>query len=186
MNLIQRIFRKHLLWKTPEGRSVTALATGTKAPEFTLKTLDGKIFSLGDELARGPIVLAFFKVSCPTCQYAFPFLERLHQAYLAEGARLFGVSQNDAKETSQFVRQFGVTFPVLLDEIERYPVSNAYGLTNVPTVFWIAEDGEIEVSSVGWVKTDFEQVNRKMAEAGKGAPAAVFKPGEDVREFRAG
>jgi hypothetical protein len=25
-----------------------------------------------------------------------------------------------------------------------------------------------------------------MAEAGKSAPAAVFKPGEDVRDFRAG
>jgi peroxiredoxin len=165
---------------------MTALASGTKAPEFSLKTLDGKQFSLGDELARGPVVLAFFKVSCPTCQYAFPFLERLHKAYDQQGARLFGVSQNDAKETSEFVKQFGVTFPVLLDEIERYPVSNAYGLTNVPTIFWIAEDSEIEVSSVGWVKAEFEQINRKMAETRKSTPAMVFKPGEDVRDFRAG
>jgi len=54
--------------------TMTALATGTKAPEFELKTLDGKKFSLRDELANGPVVLAFFKVSCPTCQYTFPFL----------------------------------------------------------------------------------------------------------------
>lgn len=165
---------------------MAALATGTKAPEFSLKTLDGTPFSLSDELARGPVVLAFFKVSCPTCQYAFPFLERLHKAYGPQGARLFGVSQNDAKETAAFVKQFGVTFPILLDETSSYPVSNAYGLTNVPTVFFIAEDGEIEVSSVGWVKADFEQINRKMAEIGKAAPARVFQPGEDVREFRAG
>jgi len=165
---------------------MTALATGTKAPEFSLKTIDGKAFSLSDELARGPIVLAFFKVSCPTCQYAFPFLERLHKAYGQNGARLFGVSQNDAKETAAFLKQFGVTFPVLLDDTHSYPASNAYGLTNVPTIYWIAEDGEIEVSSVGWVKADFEQVNRKMAEAGKAAPVVVFQPGEDVRDFRAG
>jgi hypothetical protein len=56
----------------------------------------------------------------------------------------------------------------------------------VPTIFWIAEDGEIEVSSVGWVKADFELINRKMAETGKIAAAAVFKSGEDVRDFRAG
>lgn len=165
---------------------MTALATGTKAPEFTLKTLDGKTFSLTDELSRGPVVLAFFKVSCPTCQYAFPFLERLHKAYGQNGARLFGVSQNDAKETATFMKQFGVTFPMLLDELGKYPVSNAYGLTNVPTIFWIAEDGEIEVSSVGWVKADFEQINRKMAETGKAVPALMFQPGEDVRDFRAG
>jgi hypothetical protein len=39
---------------------------------------------------------------------------------------------------------------------------------------------------VGWLKADFEEINRRMAEAGKIAPAAMFKPGEDVRDFRAG
>jgi hypothetical protein len=47
-------------------------------------------------------------------------------------------------------------------------------------------NNEIEVSSVGWVKADFEAIGRKMAEAGKTAPAMVFRPGEDVRDFRAG
>ncbi len=165
---------------------MTALATGTKAPEFQLKCLDGRQFSLTDELAKNPVVLAFFKVSCPTCQYAFPFLERLYKAYGKNGVTLVGVSQNDAKETAAFARDFGVTFPMLLDDTRTYPVSNAYGLTNVPTIFWMAQDGEIEISSVGWVKADFEQINRKMAEAGKAVPTTVFKPGEDVRDFRAG
>jgi len=163
-----------------------ALANGAKAPDFELKTLDGKPFSLRNALTRGPVVLAFFKVSCPTCQYAFPFLERLHKAYGANGVSLVGISQNGAKDTAAFNKEFGVTFPVLLDDTDSYPVSNAYGLTNVPTIFWIAQDGEIEVSSVAWVKADFEQINRKMAEAGKSAPAVLFKPGEDVRDFRAG
>jgi peroxiredoxin len=165
---------------------MTALAPGTKAPDFELKTLDGKRVSLTDELARGPVVLAFFKVSCPTCQYALPFLERLHKAYGQNGVALVGISQNDAKDTAAFNKEFGVTFPVLLDDTRSYPASNAYGLTNVPTIFWVAQDGEIEISSVGWVKAEFEQINRKMAETGKAAPAVVFKPGEDVRDFRAG
>jgi peroxiredoxin len=165
---------------------MAALATGTKAPDFELKTLDGKQFSLSEELTRGPVVLAFFKASCPTCQYAFPFLERLHKAYQQKGYTLVGVSQNDAKETAAFNKEFGVTFPVLLDDTHKYPVSNAYGLTNVPSIFWIAQDGEIEVSSVGWLKADFEQIAHKMAESGKTSPAAIFKPGEDVRDFRAG
>ena len=165
---------------------MAALATGAKALEFELKALDGKKFSLSEQLAKGPVVLAFFKVSCPTCQYAMPFLERLYKAYKDKGVTLVGVSQNDAKETAAFCKDFGLTFPMLLDDTRTYPVSNAYGLTNVPTIFWIAEDGEIEVSSVGWVKADFEIINRKMAETGKIAAAAVFKSGEDVRDFRAG
>jgi len=165
---------------------MAALATGTKAPEFELKTLDGKPFSLGDQLARGPVVLVFFKVSCPTCQYALPFYQRLYKAYGLNGVTLVGISQNGTKDTAAFNKEFGVTFPVLLDDTNSYPVSNAYGLTNVPTIFWIEQDGEIEVSSVGWLKADFEEINRRMAEPGKSAPAVVFKPGEDVRDFRAG
>jgi peroxiredoxin len=170
---------------------MTALATGTKAPDFVLKSIEGKQFSLGEALTHGPIVLAFFKISCPTCQYAFPFFERLHQAYGQNGVTLVGVSQNDAKETAAFAKQFGVTFPILLEDTHSYPVSNAYGLTNVPTLFWIAppengKDGEIELSSVGWVKSDFEEVNRRMADSGKTAPAIIFKSSEDVLAMRAG
>ena len=165
---------------------MAALTAGTKAPDFQLKSMDGKRFSLQEELARRPVVLAFFKASCPVCQYAFPFLERLHKAYRQTKVTLVGVSQNDPQHTAAFAQEFGVTFPVLLDERDSYPVSNAYGLTNVPTVFWIGQDSEIEVSSVGWVKADFEEINRKMAEAAAIAPAAVFKAAEDVRDYRPG
>ena len=165
---------------------MTALANGTKAPDVELKTLDGKRFSLSGELARGPVVLVFFKVSCPTCQYALPFFERLYKAYGQKGVTLAAVSQNDAKDTAAFAKQFGITFPILLDDTNKYPASNAYGLTNVPSTFWIAQDGEIEISSVGWVKSDFEQINRKMGETGKVQPALPFQAGEDVRDLRAG
>ena len=165
---------------------MAALTAGTKAPEFQLKTMDGKRFSLHEELARRPVVLAFFKVSCPVCQYAFPFLERLHKAYGNKGVALVGVSQNDPKDTAAFIKEFGVTFPILLDPQKDYPASNAYGLTNVPTLFFIGQDGEIEVSSVGWVKSDFEEIAREMAETAAASPVVIFRPGEQVRDFQAG
>jgi peroxiredoxin len=142
-----------------------ALGKGLTAPDFTLNSVDGKPFSLRGALARGPVVLVFFKISCPTCQYALPFYERLFHAYKNQHVTLVGISQNDAGDTAAFAKEFGITFPLLLDDTITYPVSNAYGLTNVPTVFWIERDGEIEVSSVGWVKSEFEEVNRRMADS---------------------
>lgn len=165
---------------------MVTLTAGKTAPDFTLSTLDGKSFNLKAALANGPVVLAFFKVSCPTCQYAFPFFDRLFQSYKNKGVTLMGVSQNNAKDTAAFAREFGVSFPILLDDTSKYPVSNAYGLTNVPTVFWIEQDGEIEVSSIGWVKSDYETINRKFAEIGKVPPAALFRSGEEVRDYKAG
>src|SRR5271167_3335942 len=168
------------------GSNMAALTAGTSAPDFKLQSMDGKQFSLRDSLTRGPVVAAFFKISCPVCQYAFPFLERIYKAHGGKSVTIVGVSQNDKKDTAAFMKEYGVTFPVLLDDTNTYPTSNAYGLTNVPTIFWIAQDGEIEVSSVGWVKADFAEINGKMSEAGKISPAVMFKPGEDVRDFRAG
>jgi hypothetical protein len=110
----------------------------------------------------------------------------LERAYGHKGARIIGVSQNDPRDTANFTKEFGVTFPVLLDDTKTYPVSNAYGLTNVPSIFWISQDSQIKLSSVGWVKADIEQLSRKMAERGGIAPAMLFKPGEDVRDFRPG
>jgi peroxiredoxin len=163
-----------------------ALVVGKSAPDFKLDTLDGKRFSLTEALRRGPVVLVFFKISCPTCQYALPFYERLFRAYKNQHVTLVGVSQNDAKDTAEFAREFGVSLPLLLDDVPTYPVSNAYGLTNVPTVFWIGTDGEIEISSVGWSKPDFETVNQKLAATASTAATPMFRPGEDVRDYRAG
>lgn len=165
---------------------MAALTTGTKAPDLTLPTMDGKTFSLQEALARGPVALAFFKISCPVCQYALPFLERIHQAYGNKKVSIVGISQNGKKDTAAFMKEYGVTFPVLLDDTGSYPASNAYGLTNVPTIFWIAQDGEIEVSSVGWVKKEIADINRLAAEVSGHGAKPVFHSGEPVADFRAG
>lgn len=163
-----------------------ALVVGKKAPDFTLPFMDGKLFSLQGALARGPVVAAFFKISCPVCQYAFPFLERIYKAYGSKNVTIVGISQNSQKDTALFNKEYGVTFPVLLDDIDSYPVSNAYGLTNVPTVFWIDSDGKIEISSVGWVQQEIAEINQKVAEAGKSNLQPVFWPDESIPAYRPG
>ena len=165
---------------------MAALTAGTKAPDFTLFGLDGSKFSLQEALRRGPVLAAFFKISCPVCQYAFPFFERLHKAHGGQKVTIVGISQDNPRDTAAFLKEYGVTFPTLLDDPNGYAVSNAYGLTNVPTVFLIAQDGSIEISSVGWVKQDIKQLNAKLASAHQAAMPVLFKPGEDIRDFRAG
>jgi peroxiredoxin len=163
-----------------------ALTAGTAAPDFTLNSTDGKQFSLKEALARGPVVAAFFKVSCPVCQYAAPFLERVYRANRKSNVAFVGISQDNLRDTRLFMEEYGVTFPVLMDDTTTYPVSNAYQLTNVPSVFWIGSDSEIEISSVGWCRKEIEEIHRKMAKEAGAKPARLFKAGEDVRDFRAG
>jgi peroxiredoxin len=169
------------------SKDMAALPAGTKAPDFSLPSAGGGgEFSLQAALQQGPVLAAFFKVSCPTCQYTFPYLERLHRAFGDKKITIVGISQNDQSDTAAFLKEYGVTFRTLLDDPNGYAVSNAYGLTNVPTLFLIGQDGKIEITSVGWLKQEIEDINRKLAGAQQTQAPPLFQPGEEVREFRAG
>ncbi len=169
---------------------MAALMQGAIAPRFKAQLLGGETFSFG---ADACCLLAFFKVNCPTCQYTFPFLERLYQNKLQAhpgdpGARvqIYGISQNSAEETLAFADRFAITFPVLLDDTHGFPVSNAYGITNVPTLFLISSAGQIEFTSVGWSRDHMETLNSRLTNLSDGTPIPLFRAGEEVLSFKAG
>jgi len=160
---------------------MTNIVAGNTAPSFSLKALDGTEFPLDKLLERGPVVAAFFKISCPVCQFTFPFLERIYKRYGGDGVTFLGISQDDARDTKEFAKEFGATFPMLLDEKQKgYRASNAYGLTNVPTIFLIETDGTVQISCMGFDKKNLEEIAAALAERKKMSPAAVFRPDESV------
>ena len=165
---------------------MAALSAGKPAPDINLPATNGQQFSLQEALQKGPVVAVFFKISCPVCQYALPFIERIYKAQGNKSVTIVGISQNNKADTETFMREFGVTFPVLLDDTNTYPVSNAYGITNVPTTFLIAPDGDVEVSSVSWARKEIDEINRLAAEANGTKSTPIFRANEQVVEFRAG
>ena len=102
---------------------MTKVLAGHRAPDFALNGTNGRPFSLAEALRKGPLVAAFFKITCPVCQFTLPFLERLYKAYGDDRASFVGISQDDARDTKEFCAEFGVSFPTLLDE-DGYPASN--------------------------------------------------------------
>ena len=166
---------------------MAALEAGSKAPDFSLPDRDGHSQSLRAALEKGPVLLTFFKISCPTCQYALPFFDRLASATAESPVTFWAVSQNDPDETASFNREFEVEPPELFDsEDEDFAVSNAYGITHVPTSFLIEQDGTISQSSVSWDKGNFEQISGRLAAVASVPDLTVFNPGEDVLDFKAG
>jgi len=173
------ILRRFSRWMGKQDH-MTHIVTGNMAPRFSLKALDNKEYSLSSLLERGPVVAAFFKVSCPVCQFTFPFLERLYKRYGGDGVTFLGISQDDVRSTNKFAREFGITFPILVDDENGYLVSNAYGLSNVPTIFLIDTGGTVTVSSVGFDKKDLETIAAHLAERKKISLAPLFRPDEVV------
>jgi peroxiredoxin len=169
--------------KVRDGR--VTVQVGKTAPLFTLRDAAGNQYSLSEELKKGPVLVAFFKISCPVCQFTFPFLERLFKSYANSTATFLAVSQDDALDTREFCQEYGVTFPAPLDD-ERYTASNLYGLTNVPSVFLIGTDGIVKAASIGFDKANLEKISAQLATATKRTPTALFRPGEVVPALKPG
>ena len=158
---------------------MTTIAVGHAAPGFTLKSPDGKEYTLENLLEKGPVVAAFFKISCPVCQFTFPFLQRLAERYSGDSATVIAISQDDARGTAEFNREYGVKFTTLLDGAG-YPVSNAYGLSMVPTIFLIEPDGKVRISCMGFDKNDLEKIAAELSQRRKIAAAPLFRPDEVI------
>jgi peroxiredoxin len=164
---------------------MAALTPGRKAPAVSLADTSGQEMSLADPLKNGPVVLAFFKVTCPICQFTFPFIERIHKAFGTSKFTFWGISQDDARDTREFVKEYGIQFPILIEE-RGYAVSNQYGITNVPTIFLISPGGEIQISSVGFEKDALEKIASEAARATDKPASALFKPSEAIPAYKPG
>ena len=121
--------------------------------------------------AGRPVLVVFFKITCPVCQLTLPYLNRLHRA---GSLAVYGVSQNEPADTQEFVEEFGIEFPVVLDrEDDNFPASNAYGINSVPTMFLLNPDGRIGRVSEGWSKKEMDRLG-------------VLRQEDNVPEWKAG
>ncbi|WP_432089458.1 peroxiredoxin-like family protein [Streptomyces sp. bgisy095] len=98
------------------GQADTALATGAKAPRFTLASATGQAVSLDDLLAEGPVVLTFYRGAwCPYCNIALRALQQHHADIAARGARLVAVSPQIPDESLALTEKHDLVFDVLSD-----------------------------------------------------------------------
>jgi hypothetical protein len=80
-----------------------------------------------------------------------------------------------------FNREFGISLPPLFDtEGEFFPVSEAYQIAFVPTLFVIEQDGRISRASAGFNKKEFEEIAAHLSAAAGRAAAPLFAADENV------
>ena len=109
------------------GAAAKALKAGDKAPAFTLADPDGRPVSSADLLARGPLVISFYRgVWCPYCNMELQALQAALPAFERLGAALVAVSPQTAPNSRKSLRQNGLAFPILSDP--HNAVAAAFGL----------------------------------------------------------
>jgi peroxiredoxin len=156
------------------------LSIGDRAPDFELTAVNGERYSLDDKLT----LAIFFKTSCPTCQYAWPFYERLYKELGGAGLLVWGISQHDREKTRQYANKYGTTFPHLIDE--GWKVSRQYDPVFVPTGYLIDSNKRIVETFTSWNRDELNKLSRGIASRLQVQPRDIIEPGEEVVVFKPG
>ncbi|MDF2757531.1 MAG: alkyl hydroperoxide reductase/Thiol specific antioxidant/Mal allergen [Thermomicrobiales bacterium] len=133
-------------------------------PNAEFSDAEGQAHDLRRVAADGPLLLGIYKSSCASSKQMFPFLERLHERYAADGLSVLGISQDSANITRSFARRYGITFPLLL-EGDDYPVSRAFDIMATPTVFLIEPGGTVAYATMGFMKPALDALADAVADA---------------------
>lgn len=99
------------------GQADRAVKSGESAPDFALTDQDGATVTLKDLLAKGPVVLSFYRgVWCPYCNIELKALEEAADEIRARGATLVAISMQGASDSRKSQRDNNLSFPILTDK----------------------------------------------------------------------
>jgi len=128
---------------------IPAPQKGFLAPDFELKTTTGEAIKLSD--LRGQAVLVnLWATWCPPCRAEMPAIEKVYNEYKDDGLVVLAVNmtyQDTFSNIAPFVDEYGLTFPILLDETGS--VGKDYQLRSLPSSFFVDRKGIIREVVIG-------------------------------------
>lgn len=142
-----------------------AISSNSKAPNFSLPDLSGKIINLSDYKGK-TIFLNFFATWCPPCREEMPSIEKLYKqsSPLNLTVLTVAIDKKGIGPVSRFIEENKYTFKVLLDPKNK--AADKYEVKFVPTSFIINRKGEIVDKVVGgrdWADPEMLDKFRKLA-----------------------
>nr|WP_304216069.1 TlpA disulfide reductase family protein [Fredinandcohnia onubensis] len=126
------------------------ISEGQLAPDFTLKTTSGEEMKLS-EFRGKKVILNFWASWCPPCKAEMPHMEEFYVENKESNVALLSVNLTTAEKKSsdvaKFVDEYGLTFPVLLDE--KGNIGQIYQAYAIPTSYLIDSKGIVRKKIVG-------------------------------------
>jgi len=138
--------------------SAAALAGEKPAPNFALKTADGRTVEL-KQLAGNVVVVNFWATWCGPCRAEIPGMLEIYSKYRGKGLEIVGVSldRQGFSVVTPFVKRMKIDYPVVVGDGD---LVAAYGNFNaIPTTFVVDRKGNIVGEHTGALtKQQFEQL----------------------------
>ena len=129
----------------------------SKAPNFALKTQDGKTVELR-KLEGKVVVVNFWATWCGPCRAEIPGMLEVYNKYKSQGLEIIGVSLDRGgwNQVAPFVQKLSITYPVVVGDGE---LADKYGgIEAIPTTFIVDKKGKIVQKHIGYFsKEKFEE-----------------------------
>lgn len=128
-----------------------------RAPNFSLKTIDGKIVQLSDFKGK-VVVVNFWGTWCPPCRNEIPDFVKIYNTYKEKGLVIIGIAvQSPPAQIKNLIKEYKITYPVVIGD--RKVASQYGGIRGIPTTFFINRQGCIVKKHVGLLEKDvFEKI----------------------------
>ena len=125
---------------------------GMQAEDFRLTDLAGKEQSLGQY--RGKIVLLnFWATWCKPCTTEMPAMQTVYDKLRDKGFVVLAVNElEDDAKVREHIKQYGHTFPVLMDRDNK--VANQFGVFGLPVSVFIDQEGRVQEYIKGGLLTE--------------------------------
>ncbi len=116
----------------------TGLELGQRAPNFTLRTLEGMNLALAD-MADRVVLLNFWGTWCGPCRREMPEFEKVYGEWRDRGFEILAIAFNDSEAAmAAFRAEYGLSFPLALDGSGA--VNEAYNIQTRPSSYLLAAD----------------------------------------------
>jgi peroxiredoxin len=149
-------------------------AVGMQVEDFQLTDLDGKTQSLSQY--RGKIVLVnFWATWCKPCTTEMPAMQKIYDKLRDKGFMVLAVNElEDDAKVREHIKQYGHTFPVLMDRDNK--VANQFGVFGLPVTVFIDQEGRVQEYIKGGLLTE-QKIEETVARIQKQEPvkAAVSR-----------
>jgi peroxiredoxin len=133
------------------------------APDFALKSLDGRTVSLADFRGKQKVVVSFWASWCGPCRMEMPALRSFYQKTHKADAdyEIVAVSIDDDRDAAEeYATRSKMPFPVLLDAAQK--AAGAYGVDSIPRLFVIDRSGTVTFGQVGYTPALELQLAREL------------------------
>jgi len=143
----------------PNFEKVSAAEVGNKAPNFTLKNMNGNKVTLRD-LEGEKVFINFWASWCPPCQTEMPDIQKLYKNH-GNDIKIIAINLEEKKEkVKKYLENENLTFPVLLDKNKK--VASKYLVRAIPTSYFINENGIITAKHLGILNYEEMKKNLKI------------------------